>query len=231
MSVYRCPEFTGQPDLLFWSSGDLFPGAPLVRQVGNLLKSVVLPWLRDITGIELNDTINMFAAQYASTGSNAWSLLQFLNEGIMTTNYISKQFIQNLVVFDDSIVDRVGLVLLREFVRHSAQACGSRSPRPVEAGAQGLWRPEPKACGGRSPRPVEPEPKRFWMIGAGAKKVYIVEPEPEIWVPDSLPYFVRRANCANKTIAFNAPNHFGSESGAKTFRCLMPEPEIWFPTL
>jgi len=96
----------------------------------------------------------------------------------------------------------------------------------VEAGAQGLWRPEPKACGGRSPRPVEPEPKRFWMIGAGAKKVYIVEPEPEIWVPDSLPYFVRRANCANKTIAFNAPNHFGSESGAKTFRCLMPEPEI-----
>ena len=182
MSVYRCPEFTGQPDLLFWSSGDLFPGAPLVRQVGNLLKSVVLPWLRDITGIELNDTINMFAAQYASTGSNAWSLLQFLNEGIMTTNYISKQFIQNLVVFDYSIVDRVGLVLLREFVRHSAQACGSRSPRPVEAGAQGLWRPEPKSFGGRSPRPMEPEPKACGgrsprPVEAGAQGLWRPEPK------------------------------------------------------
>jgi len=32
------------------------------------------------------------------------------------------------------------------------------------------------------PRAVEPEPKQFWMAGAGAKKFWMVEPEPEISV-------------------------------------------------
>jgi len=32
-------------------------------------------------------------------------------------------------------------------------------------------------------RAVEPQPKQFWIARVGAKKIQMVEPEPEIWVP------------------------------------------------
>jgi len=34
------------------------------------------------------------------------------------------------------------------------------------------------------------EPEKFWIAGAGAKNFYIVEPEPEILVPDPQPWYI-----------------------------------------
>ena len=44
----------------------------------SLLQNSVLPWLRDVTGVDLNNDIDMFSAQYKSTGALFYYIMYFL---------------------------------------------------------------------------------------------------------------------------------------------------------